>query len=150
MSSSIFLAHVDSGFDIVAFLPRWNVAVPNRVERERIARLYARILTGATHTSVAHLSLPARIFALALYERRTAMPLSELAALAGVSPHAASRALAALQEDGLVAVEPDPNDSRAKVVRAKPQLVAVVDTILRSFEDAMTETGTFLIRAPRK
>jgi DNA-binding MarR family transcriptional regulator len=117
--------------------------VPHRRERERIARLYIDLLKKASGTPLEQLSPVARIFALTLYERSASVPLHELATIAGVSAHAASRACGALVEAGLVTVEHAEDDRRSKMLRPTPVLRPTMDGMIESVSDALTQTGTW-------
>jgi DNA-binding MarR family transcriptional regulator len=129
---------------------RQGSCLPHRRERERIARLYVDLLKKSSGTPLEQLSPVARIFALTLYERRASVPLSELAEVAGASPHAASRAAAALEEAGLVTIGPDPDDRRSKLVTPTPALRPTMDGMIEAVSDALARTGTWSVLRIKK
>jgi DNA-binding MarR family transcriptional regulator len=77
-------------------------------------------------------------------------PIGVLAARMGVTRQAVQQLVAGLQSAGLVAIVPDADDRRVRLVRLTPEGVSNVRTALAIFEGLEQELSSRIGKAPAK
>jgi DNA-binding MarR family transcriptional regulator len=71
--------------------------------------------------------------------RPQAMTVNEVAALLGVTKQASSKLISFMEDDGLVASTPHPDDSRARLIRLTPRGTQFLETVEEIYEELEAE-----------